>query len=84
MIGPAAGSGCPGAAAVSAVGVLVSMGGLALAPGALSRWLDGAPPGGLPTAIAVPLMFLGVAVCASWIPAPRGARGDVAEVPRSG
>jgi ABC-type lipoprotein release transport system permease subunit len=34
--------------------------------------------------VVVPVLFLGIAVCASWVPARRGARGDVAEVLRSG
>ncbi|MEA3246754.1 MAG: ABC transporter permease [Gemmatimonadota bacterium] len=72
------------ALAVSAVGVLAGMGALTLTSGVLSRWLYGVPAGDLLTTVLVPVVFLGVAVGASWIPALRGARGDVAAVLRSG
>lgn len=69
---------------IAVAGVLVGMAALLLASRGLARWLYGVDPGDWVSTIGVPVLFVVVAVVASWIPALRGARGDVASVMRAG
>ena len=65
---------------LAVTGVAVGIAGLLLAWRALAPWLFGVPQGDWIATVAVPIVFVMVAVVASLVPALRGARGDVSMV----
>ncbi len=67
----------------AAIGVIIGMGGAFAGTRVLSRWLYGVSPADPVTFIAVPIVFLGVALAASYAPARRATRADPAAALRA-
>jgi putative ABC transport system permease protein len=72
------------AVALSAAGAALGLVLLFAARRGLAPWLFGVTAGSWIAILAVPALFVGVAVAASLTPALRGSRGDAARVLRSG
>jgi putative ABC transport system permease protein len=69
---------------LSAIGAGFGLVLLVAARRGFARWLFGVAPGDWIATLAVPVLFISVAVIASLTPALRGARGDVTTVLRGG